>query len=230
MSSYTMSENAKRSRVKGLFSSRAKSLELSIDHYLTLAEQSTLLLEDAIKKYLDDKLDLFEKQRESLNRVEHEADELRRSIKYRLYAEMLIPDARGDVLGVLETLDNVVDQAKDVASHISIEKPQVYPFLKDDFRELMEICVKAVGEVTLAGRAFFRELYRVTEHVEKVHYWEHQADEAEERLKRKAFSSDEIKLFRRMHIRYFAEEIGSIADEAEAVADRLSIYAIKRNL
>ncbi len=220
----------KKSITRNLFGSGAKSLELDIDHYLTLVEQSILLLQDGIAKYLDGKVELFEEKRTEINRVEREADEIRRNIKYRLYAEMLIPDSRGDVLGVLETLDNVVDKAKDVASHISIELPQIYPFLRDDFRELMDICVKAVNEVTLAGRAFFRELYRVTEHVEKVYHWEHQADETEERLKRKAFRSDEIKLFRRVHVRYFAEHISEIADEAEAVADRLSIYAIKRNL
>lgn len=221
----------KRDLAGGLFGSRAKALELDIDRYLTLIEQSALLLDDAIKKYLENKIGLFERQRAEINKVEREADSLRRDIKHRLYAEMLIPDSRGDVLALLETLDNVTDKAKDVSSHFSIELPEIYPFLKDDFRELMEICVKTVGEVTLAVRAFFRELYRVTEHVEKVHYWEHQADEIEERIKRKVFRTPEIELFsKRVHMRYFAERISQIADEAEAVADRLAVYAIKRSL
>ncbi len=221
----------KRDSVGGLFDSRAKTLELSIDRYLTLVEQSVLLLEDAIKKYLNDRIELFEHQRSEIDKTEREADNLRREIKHRLYSEMLIPDSRGDVLALIETLDNVTDRAKDVSSHFSIEKPEIYPFLKGDFRELMDACVKTVGEVTLAVRAFFRELYRVTEHVEKVHYWEHQADEIEERIKRKAFQSEGIKLFsKRVHMRYFAERISEIADEAEAVADRLAVYSIKRSL
>jgi len=35
---------------------------------------------------------------------------------------MLIPESRGDVLGVLETLDDVIDLTEKVVEHFSIEK------------------------------------------------------------------------------------------------------------
>ncbi|SIQ62858.1 hypothetical protein SAMN05920897_1121, partial [Alkalispirochaeta americana] len=177
----------KKTVTGGIFASRAKTLELEIEQFLGLVDQSALLLEEAVKKYIQGDLDLFEKQFGEIDRIERDADDLRRQIKHRLYAEMLIPDSRGDVLGLLETTDSICDVAKRVATHFSIEKPEIYPFLKDDFLELTEICRKAVQELTLAERAFFRELYRVTEHLDKVHFWEHQADEVEDRLKRKAF-------------------------------------------
>ncbi len=215
----------------GLLGAKAKTLELNIDRYLSLVEQSVLLLDDAVKKYLNGKFESFELQRNEIDQTEREADNLRREIKHKLYAEMLIPDSRGDVLALLETLDNVTDRTKDVSSHFSIEKPEIFPILKDDFQELMELCLKTAAEVTLAVRAFFRELHRVTEHVEKVHYWEHQADEVEERIKRKAFEHEGVKEFsKRVHMRYFAERISLIADDAEAVADRLAVYAIKRSI
>lgn len=215
----------------GLFGSKLRSLESKIDRYVSLVEQSALQLEDAVKKYLNGRQELFSQKWKEIDDTEREADELRREIKYRLYAEMLIPDSRGDVLGLLETLDEVTDKAKDVAVHFSIEEPDVYPFLRDDFEELVETCAKAVNEVCAAVRAFFRDFYRVNEHVEKVHYWEQQADDIEERLKRKAFASEEIvKFSRKVHMRYFAERISRIADEAEGVADRLAVYAIKRKI
>lgn len=200
-----------------------------MDRYFSMIDQGALLLEDAVRKYLDGKMDSFEQKTAEISTIEHDADELRRKIKHRLYAEMLIPDSRGDVLALLETLDNVLDSSKHVSSNFSIEQPEILPFLKDDFLELTETCVKAVLELTLAVRAFFREVYRVTEHLDKVHFWEREADMVEERLKRKAFSSDEIKLFsKRVHMRYFAERISMVADEAEAVAERLAVSAIKR--
>ncbi|TVR02762.1 MAG: DUF47 family protein [Spirochaetaceae bacterium] len=202
-----------------------------MDRYFSLIDQGALLLEEAIKRYLEGRIEDFEKKSAEIDTVEHEADTVRRQIKHRLYAEMLIPDSRGDVLGLLETLDNVLDVSKHVTTHFSIEKPEILPFLRDDFRELTESVVKAVLELTLAVRAFFREVYRVTEHLDKVHFWEHEADEIEERVKRKAFATDEIQLFsKRVHMRYFAERISLIADEAEEVAERLAVYAIKRNL
>jgi uncharacterized protein len=220
-----------RPNTGSIFTSKAKTLQLDLDRYFSLVDQSALLLEEAIKKYLDGNMDSFETKSTEIDKLENDADVLRRQIKHRLYAEMLIPESRGDVLGLLETLDNVVDISKHVAMHFSIEKPEILPCLKDDFRELTETSVKAVMELTLAVRAFFRELYRVTDHLDKVHFWEHEADVIEERLKRKAFSTDEFKLFsKRVHMRYFAERIARVADESEAVAERLAVYAIKRTI
>lgn len=223
--------NKKKEGIGRLFTSKAKTLELEIEQYLGLIDQSALLLEEAIKRYLKGSFQEFEKKSAEVKETERQADELRRQITHRLYAEMLIPDSRGDVLGLLETTDNLADVAKRVANHFSIEKPEVYPFLKEDFEELTGISIKAVLELTLAVRAFFRDVYRVTEHLDKVHFWEHEADEIEDRLKRKAFEAPDIKEFsKRVHMRFFAERISLLADEAEAVAERLAISAIKRNL
>jgi len=203
-----------------------------MDRYFGLVDQGALLLVEALNKYLAGQLEEFEQKSADIDRIEREADGLRRQIKHRLYAEMLIPDSRGDVLGLLETLDNVLDVTKHVTVHFSIEQPQILPFLQDDFRELTDKAVKSVLELTLAVRAFFREVYRVTEHLDKVHFWEHEADVIEERLKRRAFRAvEEIPQFsRRVHMRYFAERIGMVADQAEEVAERLAVYAIKRQM
>ncbi len=219
----------KTEKTGGIFTSKAKMIQLEMDRYFSFIDQGALLLEEAIKKYLEGKMESFEAKAVEIDSIERKADDLRRQIKHRLYAEMLIPDSRGDVLGLLETLDNVLDVAKHVTTHFSIETPEIPGFLKDDFLELTETCVKAVLELTLAVRAFFRELYRVTEHLDKVHFWEHEADVIEERVKRKAFASEEITLFsKKVHMRYFAERISLLADESEAVAERLAVYAIKR--
>ena len=214
-----------------IFGSRTRALEMEIDQYLGYIDQAALLLGEALKKYFEGDLDSFEQKFQEIDSSERKADELRRTITHRLYAEMLIPDARGDVLGLVETTDDVADVAKQVASHFRIEKPIIYPFLKSDFEELTEAAVKAAQELTLSVRAYFREPYRVNEHIEKVHFWEHQADQIEESLKLKAFESTEIKEFsKRVHMRYFAERISLLADEAEGVAERLSISVIKRSI
>lgn len=221
----------KKKKGLSVFSSRTKSLEMDIEHFLSFVDQSVMLMEEAVRKYLNGDLQLFEEKAREVDSAERAADNLRREIKVRLYTDMLIPDSRGDVLGTLETTDNVADVAKRVASLFSIEKPQIFPFLLEDFQELLDTSVKAAQELTLAVRAFFCELYRVNEHLEKVYFWEHQADQIENRLKRKAFETPDIAQFsKRVHMRFFAERISLLADEAEAVADRLSVYAIKRTM
>ncbi len=214
-----------------LFQSKTKEVESDIDKFIDNIENTALIFEQAIKDYLRGYMDRFEERFQEIDQLEHDSDDLRRDIKYKLYSYLLIPDARGDVLGLIETLDNVLDVAKKVASHFSIETPEIPPFLKGDFEELAEASVKAVIALTGASRAFFREIGLINDHLNKVHFWEHEADKIEDRLKRKAFRSDEIKRFSaRVHMRYFAERISLFADEAESVAERLSVYAIKRTM
>jgi len=160
-----------------------------------------------------------------------EVHNIRRDIKHKLYTYMLIPESRGDVLGLLETLDDIVDICEKVLEQFSIETPEIPEFLKSDFIELADLSSKAVEEVVKAARAFFREIGMVSNYVNKVHFYEHEADDVEEHLKRNAFNSKEIESFsQKVHMRYFAEKIAAVSDVAESVAERLSVYAIKRRI
>ncbi len=210
---------------------RAKSIEGNIDKYLENILKSSLIFEQGLKEYFDGRQEDFEKRTVEIQKLESESDEIRRDIKYKLYKELLIPDARGDVLGLLETMDNVIDTAEMVMIRFSIEKPIVWPELKDDFIELTVASTKCVAELVSAARAFFREITKVADCLVKVHFWEHEADKIEERIMRKAFEGDFIDKFSlKVHMRYFAERISLLADEAEDVADRLDIYTIKRSI
>ncbi len=214
--------------MKKFFSGRTKELEACIDSYLDRVENAALLFNEGVKDYINNKIDRFEKQLQEITIVENEADNIRRDIKYKLYTFMLIPDSRGDVLGLLETMDNVVDITKKVLGQLSIETPKIPDFLKDDFLDLADLSCKTVGELVKGVRAFFKEIKLVSDYINKVHFYEHEADKVEEQLERKTFRTEEIKFSRKVHIRYFVERIAMVSDEAEAVSERLSVYAIKR--
>ncbi len=208
---------------------KAKGIEANIEKFLKNIELSASLFEQGLKEYSDGHFERFSERCKEIQKLESESDSLRFDIKFTLYSDLLIPDARGDVLGLIETLDNVIDIAEKVFVQISIEKPVIFPFLKDDFISLSEASVKSVHKLIPAVRAFFEEPQNVTDLLTQVHFWEHEADTAEIRIKTKAFDSEEIEQFsRRVHMRYFAEKISMLADEAEAVAERLEVYAIKR--
>lgn len=214
-----------------LFLSKTKEVEGEIEKFLDNIQRAGLLFEQALKDYFNERMERFEDKYKEIDQLEHNSDEVRRNIKRKLYSYMLLPDSRGDVLGLIENLDNVIDLTKKVVSHFSIENPIIYPFLKDDFIELAETSVKSVCELISASRAFFCEFSKVNDYLIKVFFWEHEADKIEEQIKRKAFQSDEIKEFsRKVHIRYFSERISGLADEAESVGERLSVYAIKRSI
>jgi len=205
------------------FDSRTKQLEGDIDGYLDRVATSGLIL--------NGKMDKFDKNFHDITALESDADDVRRDIKHKLYTYMLIPESRGDVLGLLETLDGIVDICEKVLEQFSIETPNILEFLKSDFIELAELSSKAVDELVKGARAFFREIAMVSNYVNKVHFYEHEADDIEEQLKRKAFNCCEITRFsEKVHMRYFAEKIAAVSDVAQDVAERLSVYAIKRRI
>lgn len=210
---------------------RAKSVEANIDKYIDNIIKVGLLFELAIKYYFEGSDESFDEKVKEIELLESESDDIRREIKYTLYKDLLIPESRGDVLGLLENLDDVINTAKKVIVRFSIEKPKKWPELIADFLELTDLSTKCVNEIATATRAFFREPNKVADYLVKVHFLEHEADKIEERIMRKTFEGDFITDFsEKIHMRYFAERISLLADEAESVADRLDIYTIKRTI
>ncbi|MDP8211022.1 MAG: DUF47 family protein [Candidatus Stygibacter australis] len=214
-----------------IFGSKTKQLEADIECYLDLVSRAGLVFNEGVKAYLNGKMEKFDKNFRDITALESEADAVRRDIKRKLYTYMLIPESRGDVLGLLETLDDVVDICEKVLEQFSIETPDIRDFLKSDFRELAELSALCVDEIVKAARSFFTDITMVSNYVNKVHFYEHEVDDLEEQLKRKAFNSTEIERFsHKVHMRYFAEKIAMVSDVAQAVAERLSVYAIKRKI
>ncbi len=88
---------------------------------------------------------------------------------------------------------------------------------------------RAVEALVLASRAFFRNIEGVNDHMHKVLFHEKEADKVSTRLKRNIFASD-LPLSHKAQLRNFVESLDNIADRSEDVADRLTIYTIKRTV
>lgn len=207
-----------------------RALESAIDKYLNDVSQGNIVFVEAVKNYMHGKKENFDSHLQTIDKLEGEADRLRRDVESDLYAHSLIPEHRGDVLGLLETMDDVIDTAKETLIQFDVEKPYIPDDLKEDFLALAEMGSKAAEAVVLATRAFFKEVKLVQDHLHKVYLFEREADKLADRIKRSAFKKDDLELCQKFHLRYFALHIDTLADKAEIVADRLSIYTIKRTI
>ena len=210
---------------------KTKELISEIDSFWDTIGKAALVFRAGAGEYFSDKLDRLKLRLKEIDQLESDADALRRSIKHQLYSHMLLPDSRGDVLGLLETSDNVIDRTKKILNSLDIEKPDIPPSLVDDFKELSAASASAMEEMVKAARAFFSDIKIVNDFINRVYFFEHEADKLEEQIKRKAFEMEEIKMLsRKVQIRYFAERISLLSDDAEAVCERLSVYSIKRSI
>lgn len=207
---------------------RSKVLEGEIDELLDTISRGSLLFRRGIQEYLDGGLGPFEEAIAETARLENRADELRRSIESRLYLHSLIPEMRGDVLGLLESMDTVINSEKKTLLQFSVELPRVPAEFGADVLALTDVSLAAADEMVTAVRAFFHDFNMVKNYLHKVYFYEKEADRISDRLKRRIFASG-LDLAQKMHLRYFALHIETISDYAEDVADRLTISSIKRS-
>ena len=209
---------------------RTSELEQKIDGFFDKFSETTVVYRLAIRAYLKEGLnDEFHDRLERVNALESEADTLRRDIEKQLYTNTLIPDSRGDVLGLIETVDQLFSLMVGSLWAFSIEQPTIPKEYRVGYRKLTTMVVKAADELGLSGRAYFRSPYDVPSYNHKVMLYEKEADVLSTSIKRGIFSS-EMDLAQKMHLKSFVEQIDSVADMAEDIADRLSIYAIKRTV
>jgi predicted phosphate transport protein (TIGR00153 family) len=211
------------------FFSKTKTLESKIEEFLDHTSAVSLLFVEAVKDYVEGRQDEFESRRQQVSDLEKQADRLRLEVERQLYVETLIPESRGDVLGLLEHTDGVVNDAKSALMQISVERPAIPDELKPRYVELADYCSRAVGELVTGVRCFFRSASIVSDYVHKVSFWEEEADKVAERLKRRIFEMD-IDLCLRIQLGQFVAHIDAVADQAEDVAERLTISAIKRSI
>lgn len=206
-----------------------KFMESQIDTFLDVVSDSALLFQLAVEDYLQGRFAQFEERLNLIRENEKKADDLRVAIERYLYERTLIPENRGDVLAILENTDEVMDNIKDTLMHFSIEMPQIPDILGDLWTQTTRASTAAVEQLTYAVRSFFRDLSQVNNFIHKVYFFEREADQLGEKLRRLIFAQ-EMDLARKSHLRWFAIHIEQISDYAQAVCDRLSIYTIKRQL
>ena len=219
-----------RGRSFSLFANK-KSLERQIDEFLDILSECNILFKAGFTYYLEasggSDGDAFKEKLQQVDAMESRADDIRRRIETELYQQSLIPDSRTDVFALLEALDNIINRFEDNLLGLSIEKPEIPAETVADFKALGEQIALCVESTVVAARAFFRDITAVRDHTHKVALYEKEADRLSVKLKRKIFGLN-LRLSHQAQLRDFVNMIDRVADEAEDVADCLTIYTIKR--
>ena len=205
-----------------------KKLEDRVDRFFLLLSEASVIYRLAVRTYLRERVsEEFMARLKHVHEIETEADVLRRAIEKDIYSEMLIPDARGDVLGLIETSDEIFSLFASSLWAFSNEKPQITDELTAEYRRLTNMVIKAVEELASGCQVFFRPPHLVPTHTAKVVLFEREADTLSKSLKIQIFSNG-LDLQEKLHLREFVDCIKVIADRSEDVSDRLTIYALKR--
>ena len=211
---------------------KTRFLQGLIDEFIDKITEGTIYMEMGVKAYLEAgkaSAACEEKLRQIVDTKEHCA-ELRRRIVTLLYTEMLIPDARGDVLRLLGELFELLDEMGDNFEDMIIENPAgAHLDFRKDFEDLNSIALKSVRTVITATRTFFREPSAVRDHIYEVRVLESETDKVALRLKNEIYGSD-LSFERKTQLPDATNMLDKLADRAENLGDNLAIFAIKRVL
>ena len=207
-----------------------KKLEREIDEFVDILSEVGLVFKSIIPTYLNHSAnEKFDEMVERVKDMESKADKITKEVEHTLYEETLIPDARSDVLRLLEHLDEIIGLIQGNCYRFSIQKPAFPKDFHSDLINLTDVAIDSAESLCISVRSFFRDIKTVRDNAHKVTFYEKESDKQTSELQRKNFKSD-LTLDQKMHLRYFVEKIDQIADHAEDIADELQIYSIKRSI
>ncbi|MBN2668006.1 MAG: DUF47 family protein [Bacteroidales bacterium] len=209
----------------------SKSVIKNIDDFYDTIDIGLLNFKEGLKHYLDGNLAEFEKKLRTLEKLEGKADAIKRSIENEFYLHSILPNFSSDVLRLLEKSDDIIDMAKENLSQFDVEIPNIPEVLINDFIRLADISVAATENVIPSARIFFTSPDKAKEGLQKVAFYEREADKLANQIKRKLFREmDELKLSEKIHLRYFALHIEEISDASELVSNILSALILKSRM
>jgi predicted phosphate transport protein (TIGR00153 family) len=210
-----------------------KSVELNmkIEKFLDTISNSLLLFEQQVDLYLAGDFEAFCASLKRIESLESEADELETEIKITLYKFMLLPDARADVLSLIKSLDDIIDEIEEISKDVKIQRPVFPQSVHSDIKNLASNTVKTSESLLLAARSFFTEVHLVSSYVNKVKFYEHETDILEDGITDHLFNDGIVEgLAEKMQLKDFICKIANISDMAEQTADKLTIFTIKREI
>lgn len=206
---------------------KTKELEGKITTFLINIIQSGLFVSQAFEHYFADGVSpVFLDLRAKVSALEAENDSLRRDVENQLYAQMLLPDMRSDILSLIEGCDKIINKYESDLILVSVERPQIPDALKSDLTHLIAVNINCVGTLVSGMKTVLGGTH-VSDFVQEVYNLEHQVDLMAIDLKQKVFQELKLPLARQLQLKEFIYSIEKISDMAEDMADLLSLFVVK---
>ena len=209
---------------------RTSALINDIDEFFDRCQEAAMLLEKTFLRFFEHGPDDSLQERfNQIRDVERRADELRRAVANLLYSEMLLPDARGDILELLDEVDNVLDECVHMVGKLHIERPASRESWDDDILELILEVGKGMNAMLAAARIYFKDPLAVRGEIKKIDFHDSEATSLMMKIAAEVYGSD-LPLERKRHLGEWLGTIRRLGSMADDVGDKLAIFAIKRSI
>ena len=212
------------------FMSKQKKIESQLAQYRRAVMRCLVVFNSGIKQYCQtsDRASL-QKVFNEVHYAESQADDIRREIEVMMYSKALFPESRGDILGLLEAMDRVPNQAESAVRAILIQHVIIPKSFASKLLQIVQLCDQCVSEMLDSTEKLFTDITNATVMVGKIDEIESQVDHIEADLIEEVFAS-QMDSFDKILLRDIIKHVAQISDRAENVGDRIRIIAAKRRV
>jgi predicted phosphate transport protein (TIGR00153 family) len=209
----------KQQRVESLLYEYLDALRMTQKHFSTA-------LNTCMEGGVCDNFDLL---RDQTHKFEAKADDIREEIKTLMYSKALIPESRGDIMGLLESIDELPRILEVILQIIETQKLAIPDFLLLDIKELVDISMESCDLLFDQVEALFKKKEEIRTLVSKIDRDESHCDNIERRIITKVFDSN-INPFQKLQLKEMVNKMGEISDQADRVSRRINIISLKRRV
>jgi predicted phosphate transport protein (TIGR00153 family) len=166
---------------------------------------------------------------EQTHKFESKADDIREEIKALMYGKALIPESRGDIMGLLESIDEIPRILELILNMIKTQKLVIPDFIVSDIKELIEVSLDSCDLLFKQTSALFKKSEALRSLVSKIDHNESHCDHIERRIITAIFDSN-IEPFQKLQLKELIIHMGEISDQADRVSKRINIISLKRHV
>jgi len=211
-----------------MFWQKKTRIEQLFHEYLDESSRCLQSFQEAIGIFFETGLGpQFKAKVDEVRQGEWAADQKRRSAEQEMFRQALMPALRGDLLGLLEALDEVPNQCEETVGDLWLQDVMIPAEYAEKVRELVGVNVEANDRLMEAVRQLFDDPAGVTGAADRVIQKEKEADAIEQELVKAIFDSDR-ELAEKILLKHIVNGIAEIADVAEDASDRVRIVAVKQ--
>ncbi len=185
---------------------------------------------EAVEAYLRRDFSSFDRLSEEVIRIENEADIIKGNTRNHLHKGIFMPVDRGDFLSCLKEQDAIIDACEDAVIWLEFRKSEIESHLKKEIEKYLFKVINIVEELEILVKDVHRLISSISlkdrkdikNKIKNIHFEESEIDKMERTLIKNLFSSakDMLHFYHLIHVIFL---IGSMADHAENVGDRIRV-------
>jgi predicted phosphate transport protein (TIGR00153 family) len=213
-----------------IFFKKQRQVESLIYSYIENLQMTEKRFAEALNTCLENGIcDHFDFLLEQTHKYESKADDIREDIKTFMYGKALLPESRGDIMGLLEAIDEIPRTFELLLYMIKTQKLDIPIFIVTDIKELIRISLESCDLMYNEVEALFKKSDELKPLVSSIDHNESHCDHIERRIISKIFDSD-LDPFQKLQFKEMIINMGEISDQVDRVSKRLNIISMKRRV